>query len=267
MYDFVNKSIAILQITDLHIMASAGDKLMGIDTEYYFKRVLNQAFNTYQSFDLVLLTGDLAQEPCQASYSRLNGYLQQLGVPCICLPGNHDDFLIMEQVLNQGSVSCQKQALLGNWQIICLNSQIPDSADGILAPQELEFLENCLITHPEHFALIALHHHCLPTMSFWMDNMMIKNSSRFLHVAGLYPQVKIITCGHIHQILDEQYGNIKVFGSPSTCFQFTPLSTNFSLDTTAPGYRIISLNPDGSSTSKVIRLPIELTEIELNGHY
>lgn len=267
MYDFINKSIVILQITDLHFMANAGDKLMGIDTEYYFQSVLHQAFNKLQVFDLVLLTGDLAQEPCQASYRRLNAYLQKLGVPCLCLPGNHDDFLMMEQELNQGLVSCRKQILLGNWQIVCLNSQIPDSADGILAPQELEFFQNCLITHPDHFALVALHHHCLPTNSLWMDNMMVKNSGRFLQIAGLYPQLQIITCGHIHQTLDEQYGKIKILGTPSTCFQFTPLSPHFSLDTTAPGYRIISLYPDGTSNTEVMRLPVELTEIELNGHY
>lgn len=267
MHDIINKSIVILQITDLHIMASAGDKLMGIDTEYYLQSILQHAFNNQNVFNLVLLTGDLAQEPCEASYRRLNTYLQKLGVPCLCLPGNHDDFLMMERELSQGLVSCRKQTLLGNWQIICLDSQIPDSADGMLAPQELEFLEHCLITHPDHFALVALHHHCMPTNSHWMDNMMIKNSSRFLQVAGLYPQLKIITCGHIHQTLDELYGNIKIFGTPSTCFQFTPLSPYFSLDTTAPGYRIISLDPNGSSSTEVLRLPVELTEIELNGRY
>ena len=64
-------SISILQLTDLHILPNAGEQLLGIDTEYYFHAVLEHAFAEQPHFDLLLLTGDLAQHPCLSSYQRI----------------------------------------------------------------------------------------------------------------------------------------------------------------------------------------------------
>ncbi|MGZ8918448.1 MAG: hypothetical protein ACXW0T_09525 [Methylobacter sp.] len=36
--------ISILQITDMHILATPEDTLLGINTAYYFKEVLDLAF-------------------------------------------------------------------------------------------------------------------------------------------------------------------------------------------------------------------------------
>lgn len=262
------KELSILQLSDLHILSQPGATLLGVDTLHYFQACLKQAFDSGQHFDLLLLTGDLAQDPCLRTYqhilSSLNDYYADIA--CICLPGNHDDFELMQQVFNTAMVSCQKQLLLGAWQLISLNSQIPGEPGGRLAEEELLFLEQCLVQYPEHYAIIAVHHHCLKTNSTWMDTMMIENSKAMLAIVRASPQVKVITNGHIHQIMDETVGQIHVFGVPSTCFQFVPGSTQFSVDDTAPGYRLLKLGSEGSVKSEVIRLPGRLVELQLNGH-
>ncbi|MGZ8214585.1 MAG: phosphodiesterase, partial [Methylosarcina sp.] len=88
-------------------------------------------------------------------------------------------------------------------------------------------------------------HHCLKIDSDWMDTMMIDNSRDFFSVVTQYPQVKAITCGHIHQAIDCQVESIRILSAPSTCIQFTPASREFSIDDTAPGYRMIDLYADG----------------------
>jgi hypothetical protein len=123
-----------------------------------------------------------------------------------------------------------------NWQLICLNSQIPDSPGGRLSKQELVFLEECLAGNPNHLALIAVHHHCLETNSAWMDTMIIENSEELWAIIQHYPHTKAVTTGHIHQVMDVIIGSVRVLGTPSTCFQFKPESKTFSLDDTAPGY-------------------------------
>jgi Icc protein len=174
----------------------------------------------------------------------------------------------MQQIFNTSRVNCHKQVLFANWQLICLNSQISGSQGGRISEQELLFLEDCLTSYPSHHALIAVHHHCLETKSPWMDTMIIENSEAFLAISKRYPQVKAITTGHIHQIMDMITGLVRVLGTPSTCFQFTPKSNAFSLDTSAPGYRLIKLYADSKIESEIIRLsePLWGLQIDTQGY-
>lgn len=258
--------LSILQLTDLHILPATGDKLLGIDTEYYFHAVLEQAFATRSHFDLLLLTGDLAQHPCLSSYRRILDSLTAYNIPCVCLPGNHDDYALMQQVFNTSQVNCNKQVLLDNWQIISLNSQIVGAPEGRLSDAELWFLENCLKAYPNQYALIAVHHHCLPTHSAWMDALMIENSPELFSLINNYPKVKAVTCGHIHQVLEDAKDSVRIMGTPSTCFQFKPGSLDFSVTDTTPGYRIIALYPEGRIESGIERLPGHLSGLQTDQH-
>jgi len=255
-------SISILQLSDLHILAAPEDKMMGINTEHYFRACIKKAFTEKHHFDLILLTGDLAQDPCPESYLRILDSIETYKTPCICLPGNHDDYELMQQILNTDRTSCRKQLLLDNWQLICLNSQIPGEPGGRLPNEELDFLESCLSGNPDRHALIAVHHHCLETKSPWMDTMIIENSREFLAIVDKYPQVKAITTGHVHQVMDIKTANFRILGAPSTCFQFTPETPKFSISDTAPGYRLIWLYADGRVESDVARLPEPLTGLQ-----
>lgn len=258
--------ISILQITDPHILPTPEDNLLGINTEYYFHACLEQAFASNQHFDLILLTGDLAQHPCKASYQRILNTLEAYKIPSVCLPGNHDDYELMQQILNTESVNCRKQVIFENWQLISLNSQIPGSPGGRLSTEELSFLENCLRSKPDYYAIIAVHHHCVETNSIWMDTMMIENSQELFSLIDKYPQVKAITTGHIHQAMDITAASVRVLGTPSTCFQFIPESEEFSIDNTAPGYRLIQLYADGQIKSEISRLPTQLSGLETGTH-
>ncbi|TRX02554.1 3',5'-cyclic-AMP phosphodiesterase [Candidatus Methylobacter oryzae] len=267
-------SISILQLSDSHIMKEPDGKLLGINTEHYFHACLEQAFRLSSRqalaekpyFDLILFTGDLAQEPCPESYRRILSSLEPYRTPCICLPGNHDDYELMQRVLNTDKVNCRKQVILDNWQLISLNSQIPGEAGGRLAEEELAFLEECLIKIPDRHALIAVHHHLLETKSPWMDAMIIENSQELLAITAKYPQVKVITTGHIHQVMDVRTSTLRILGAPSTCFQFTPEAPDFSVSETAPGYRLIELYADGQVESEVVRLPGSLPELRSITH-
>ena len=260
----VAQTLAVLQISDIHLLKEAYHKMLGINTEHYFLEVLRQAFSEGTHYDVLLLTGDLVQDACEKSYQRLSQHLQFLPIPVICLPGNHDNVALMEQSLNSGNVSCQKQYLIHNWQIISLNSQIPKGPGGYLEEDELIMLEDYLSNNPQYLTIVAVHHHCTLTYSEWMDTMIIGNRERFLNLLARYPQVKLVIHGHIHQELEERIDNLLILGAPSTCFQFTPKSYNFSLDQTAPGYREIRFYADGHVESTVKRLPNDLYELNLN---
>jgi Icc protein len=255
------KPFSILQISDLHVLPHSTDKLLGVATEHYFKQVLEHAFDLYQQFDLILVSGDLAQDPCLSSYQRIAKVLANYQPSAVCLPGNHDNWPLMQQVLNSDKISCAKQVLFEHWQLINLNSQKLTDPGGLLEQTELDFLINCLETQPERHVIIAVHHHCTPSYSEWLDTMQITNSNDFFNCLINRPQVKMITTGHIHQVLETQKQGIIVLGTPSTCFQFKPACKDFTLDSIAPGYRVLDLYPDGEITTQVQRLSVALDEL------
>lgn len=259
-----SKPFSILQITDPHILATPEATLLGINTTYYFNAVLEHAFSSNRHFDLCLLTGDLAQDPSPASYRRILSQLERHNIPCLCLPGNHDDFEIMQTVLCTDKVNCGKRMRFGNWQIISLNSQTPGSEGGHLSKAELIFLEQALRDNGDMYTLIAVHHHSLATESRWMDTMMIENAQALFDLIKPYPNMKIIINGHIHQAMDLIKDNVRILTAPSTCFQFKPQSDRFSLDDTSPGYRWLELYDDGNIETEVIRIPEKLAGLQEN---
>jgi Icc protein len=256
--------LSLLQLTDLHILPTLESTLLGVKTEHYFHAVLAHAFENRSAYDLLLLTGDLAQSPCDASYHRILKAVEAYKTQTLCLPGNHDDYSLMQQIFNTPQVNCHKQTILGAWQIIMLNSQIIGSEAGRLEQTELDFLEACLREKSDLFTIIAVHHNCLPTDSAWLDTMQIENSQAFLEIVARYPNVRVITTGHIHQEMNKQLDAVSIFGTPSTCFQFAPNSTNFAIDRTPPGYRIIDLYDNGDVVSSIQRIETPLYEVELD---
>lgn len=256
--------LSLLQVTDLHVLPTPERTLLGVKTEHYFHEVLAHAFKLRPNYDVILLSGDLAQSPCVDSYQRILHKMQTYQTLTLCLAGNHDDYALMQKILDTPQITCRKQTCFEKWQILTLNSQILYSEAGRLEQTELDFLENCLKNRSDLFSVIAVHHNCLPTGSAWLDTMTIENSDAFLDIVTRYPNVNLIVNGHIHQEMDKKIRDVRVLGTPSTCFQFSLNSVDFSMDRTPPGYRIIDLYDDGSIQTQVQRIDTELLELELD---
>lgn len=246
--------LKILQLSDLHLLPDANDRLVGVQTERCFQEVLNHAHDRHGPFDLILITGDLTQDPCLASYRRAAKILQPYRTPTLCVPGNHDDVAMMSAVLNDAPLACCGDVSLPHWRIIGLNSQKADSAVGHLAANELTRLERTLQDNPEQWAMIAVHHPSIACGSSWLDTMQIDNRDAFLTLLRRFPQVKAVASGHLHQALATSVHGIDHFVAPSTCFQFQTHSTAFSIEPTPPGYRIYRLFDDGAIEADLHRL-------------
>lgn len=258
------KALNVLQISDLHILAAPGATMLGVDTEYYFHRTLAQAFASHHGFDLILLTGDLAQEATAASYQRIANHLAGYQTPCLCLPGNHDDFALMQEHLRNDWVSCDKQIALGNWRVLLLNSQIENNPAGKLAESEMAWLETMLQNRADSFFLVAVHHHAYPSGCAWLDGMGIENGKALCQQLARHGNVKALINGHIHQALAKRYQHIDLLAAPSTCFQFAPDSANFRIDDASPGYRVLELFDDGSLNTACYRLPETLKGLDID---
>ncbi len=244
----------IIQITDLHI-AQPPRKLpdSALTTEDSLETVL-QAIARDEDPAFMLCTGDLANHPDPIAYQRIHEIFGADGCPVYCLPGNHDDPAMAQQAAKAqpSRLRWNKVITTGNWVIIMLDSHVEGRIDGRLAATELAFLDQALTAHPDHHALICLHHHPEPMQSRWLDNHILQNAAEFYMVADKHPQLRAVLWGHVHQSWSGQRGQVQLLSTPSTCFQFLPRNDEFAFDTLPPAYRRIRLHPDGNFTSSVI---------------
>jgi Icc protein len=212
--------------------------------------------------DALVLTGDLVHDASVEGYLRLLRQLSELEVPAYCLPGNHDDPLTLSQCLNGGGVNTTGNALVGDWNLVLLDSTRSGMDSGFLDSEQLEMLDASLLLHPDRHALICLHHQPVPVESAFMDSMRLENPDDLFSVIGRHPQVRGILWGHVHQAFAARWDSIGLYAAPSTCLQFRPGAERFELDEKPPGFRWLELYGDGRIESGVIRLKRQIGQIE-----
>ena len=245
-------SVNIIQITDTHIQADPAATFDGIDAAATLTTVLEH-IRLHELPDLMLLTGDLVHDPDEPSYSRLLDLLKPMSVPIYAIPGNHDDPVVMTSVLT-APVRHEREVQLADWRILLLNSWLEGEHAGYLPETELDWLHGRLDAHPDTPTLIALHHPPVTIGSPWMDAMGLQNAGDLLAILDSQPQVAAVIWGHIHQRFESERNGVQLLGSPSTCVQFKPGSHEYCQDEQGPGYRRLSLMPDGNISSEVVRV-------------
>ncbi len=247
--------IRILQITDTHLFAGEDEALLGVNTYRSYCSVLDAIEAEQHRYDLVAATGDLAQDHSLEAYQHFAKGILRLPAPCVWLPGNHDFQPAMVKALDESGISPSKHVLLGdNWQLILLDSQVFGVPHGELSEYQLEWLDKALGSQPDRHTLLLLHHHPSASGCIWLDQHSLRNAHMLAAVLNDYPRVKTLLCGHIHQELDLIWQGRRVLASPSTCVQFKPHCTNFTIDSVGPGWRYLDLYPDGRLETEVHRL-------------
>lgn len=247
--------VRILQITDTHLFAQKHEALLGVNTWESYQAVLEAIRPHQHEFDLIVATGDLAQDQSSAAYQHFAEGIASFRAPCVWLPGNHDFQPAMYSALQDAGISPAKRVFIGEqWQILLLDSQVFGVPHGELSEFQLEWLERKLADAPERHTLLLLHHHPLPAGCSWLDQHSLRNAGELDTVLVKFPHVKYLLCGHIHQELDLDWNGRRLLATPSTCVQFKPHCSNFMLDTIAPGWRTLELHADGTLTTEVHRL-------------
>ena len=238
----------VVQITDPHI-SPLQDTIKGMDTAASLECIINAINLEPDRPDIILATGDLVHEPSANAYSKIKDLLQKFTCPVFCLPGNHDNYTMMQNTLNEGRVSTSKVIVAGNWKFVLLDSVVTGREEGYLEESELSFLQEQLNSKDEKFLVICLHHHPVIIDSPWMDKMVVANGSEFLDMVKTNQLVKCILWGHIHQEFTSYLEHILLLGSPSTCIQFKPNTSKFIKDILPPGFRKFKFFSDGHISS------------------
>ena len=242
----------VLQLTDPHLMANAAGELLGVNTRESLGAVIEEVLKVHGQPDLILATGDLAQDGSEEAYRVFGESLQVFACGSAWLAGNHDDAYTLKKVAADYQAD-RRRIVQGGWQCILLDSSVPGKVFGELAQSELDFLDAALAECPDLPALVTLHHHPVDIGSDWMKQIGLRNREAFWAVVDRHPQVRVVLWGHIHQehVLDRN--GVRLLATPSTCIQFTAGSSQFSVEPLAPGYRWCELKASGDFSTEVRR--------------
>ena len=248
--------VRLVQITDCHLGAQEGEKLVGMDTDASLDHVLTLLGEEQTQADLLLATGDLSNHGTTSAYTRLDKKLAALPMPNAWLAGNHDSRDLMAQSV--GEARLPRAITAANWLIIMLDSTVPGQVGGELGAAELLRAEHLLNSCPEaEHVMICLHHQPVAIGCSWLDEQQVADNDEFIALLTKEPRLRAVVWGHVHQDFrgsDARLPDVALLSAPSTCIQFAPNSADFKLDTCAPGYRWFELHPDGRIDTDVSRV-------------
>lgn len=255
--------IRLLQLTDCHIGPDTSEELLGLNTDESLHDVIKHLQTHHPSCDLLLTTGDIANNGGSRTYTRFLKIMDESAIAFRAfgwLPGNHDSPVDMNEAMNSSRLT--KELRVGNWLILLLNTQVPGHTHGNLVEAELNFLDEVLSNNTDRHVMIFMHHQPVPVGCAWVDTQKVRSEYAFFKILDQYEHVKAVVWGHVHQEFCQVRNGVRLLATPSTSIQFKANSDDFAVDHLMPGYRWFELNPDGSFISRVERIPEKKYPIE-----
>lgn len=247
----------IAQISDMHVKPG-GELLYGImDTYGMLAAALADIAALDPRPDLVIASGDLVADGTPAEYAALRNLFDDLPLPYLLLPGNHDirgnlTEAFPEQPWDLASEFLQYAVDDYPLRLIALDTVIPGAPGGRLCAARLDWLAARLDEAPDRPTAIFMHHPPFVTGIGHMDRMGLENPSALADVLALRSQVVRILCGHLHRPIQTMLGRVPVSVAPSTCFQIQLKlddSPGIALTREPPAYQLHIWRPDSGLVS------------------
>lgn len=245
-------ALTLVQVTDTHLMATPGGRLLNVDTDDSLAAVIELVLQQQSDTDALLITGDISGDGADSAYGRLAQALSVVPAPSFWLPGNHDECRGDETHADRFI------RVLSNphWLVVLLDSQLSGEVGGYLAAPELEALSRSVdrANQEGKHLLVATHHPLHPLGCDWLDPQRVANAAAFEVEVERCRQQVVVVSGHVHQASDQRVGSARYLTTPSTCVQFAPNQVEFKVDDAAPGYRWLRLSPQGQVETGVERV-------------
>ena len=248
-------SVRILQLTDLHLLAGAGETLNGVPTQETLAELLAYICEN-ETFDHLVLTGDLAQDEALPTYELLREMLGSWVERTHIVPGNHDERGHLRRVFadrTPAEVPLTFAFDAGGWRVLGLDTHVTGQVSGRLDPSQLRWLDAELGSDPGPHCLAFCHHPPVSVGVAWLDRLSLEEPEPLLARMRESKRFRALACGHVHRESETGVGGARVYTTPSTAFQFGG-DESLRFDLLAPGYRRFTLHGEGFS-SEVVRLP------------
>ena len=242
----------VLHLTDPHLFADKSGELRGTVTWDSLSRVLDHYQTSDWRAERVFVTGDIIQDDSADAYRHFVDALSRLGLPVHCIPGNHDVRPLMQSLVSAVPFDYCASIEHWPWLVVGIDSCVDGHPGGCVSDEELARLDTEIEGSDAEHVLVCLHHPPVEMNSAWLDTVGLDNRALLLSQLAQSGRVRAALFGHVHQAYDQQHGDLRIIGTPSTCRQFLPMSDEFAVDNQPPAYRRLELHADGSLSTEIV---------------
>ena len=220
----------IFHISDLHYNPLDDRGCKNIDNIF-------QSIGQYKTDeDLLVITGDIINKDFH-DYAPVFNKLQNLGLPFLCITGNHDSSQALMAALKQycpkhpHAFYNDKADYVCNdfpFKIIALDSYLENTPGGHISAEQLAWAENEIIGADKPVVILVHQFPLDAGLAFFdvdtprpwrheFNKMMMRHRNK----------IKLVLCGHVHNALCGNIGGVSVISSFSANWQanldFSPL--------------------------------------------
>lgn len=243
----VSSFLKIGQISDTHIR---GKSVLSQDaiTLQNFVKVIRDVQK--EDLDLVVFSGDLAENRAEEDYEVFFKLIEDLKKPWCFISGNHDDNFLIEKKspvpvhLVDGKLFYKKK--INDVPLFFL-----DSSFGIISNDQLEWMKREAEKEKGEVILFVHHPPCLCGHRFMDANHALQNISEVVDALHQIKNLKSIFVGHYHSEMKVDMGcGQTVYVAPSTQMQLDPHVGEFKISSFSPAWRMIEYK-DGALSTKV----------------
>lgn len=234
----------ILQLSDTHLSRVAHADVNDRDPDARLATVLAAWAALGQAVDLVLLTGDNADDGSIEACRRLAAAVAELGAPVLALPGNHDVPSVVASAFGTST-----PAEVGGWRVVGFDTSRPQQVHGTLDVGAALAVLDGLDDRP---TVVAIHHPPVSRSTHpWFQ---LDGAQELLVGLAARPHVKILASGHLHDAFDlEGPAGLALLGCPSTLLAIGHRGDEMEMAAEGPtGARVLNLEDDGTWASTVL---------------
>lgn len=252
----------IAQITDLHLNCQDG---LTCGNTHRLRRVIADIKKMKRQPDIVVMTGDLAEQGRGASYKALRTELLSFDIPTYFAMGNHDEKTALaacfpDTEFNQGYL--QYSINEGSLRIIAIDTSEAGRHGGAFCETRANWLAAELAKAPNKPTLIAMHHPPTDSGIPWLttpDNAAW--AQRFKAVINTHSNIVHIMCGHVHRNIFKRFGGTTLSVASAIASQakleLAAIDINnpdgrVLLEEANPGYALHNWNGETLTTHNVI---------------
>ncbi len=224
-------ALRILHLTDTHLFGTDARHYDTVDTTAQLAAAL--AHVAGQTFDLVVVAGDVSEDGTTESYQRartmVGDWAREHGARAVFTMGNHDRRDGFREVLGGGQPDAGELVLAGDdparpiasvatsngWRVIVLDSSVPARGYGDIEPEQLAFLRETLATPAANGTVVVMHHAPVDAQTALLQALALDadDADEFLHIIS-GSDVRAVLSGHYHHPIVEIIHGIPVVVAP-----------------------------------------------------
>ncbi|MBI00540.1 MAG: phosphodiesterase [Acidimicrobiaceae bacterium] len=212
----------IAQISDCHIRDQETPVGRLVDTTKTLHLVTEHLMGLDPAPDVVLATGDLTDDGTTTQYAILREILAPIDGRIVPIPGNHDEQpafrLAFSDLLPDDLPDDHCSYVVDDHpvRIVALDTTLPGRHDGHFDHLREAWLDTALNAAPDRPTVVFTHFPPFDTGLRFMDRAGLIEAGRLRAVIENHPQVKLLSCGHLHRPIQTIIGTALVTTCPST---------------------------------------------------